>query len=191
MKEVQVGVGHIPLGPDNPHPVAKIAAVLANGGTIRYEVLEGSDMDDCWIGENILPETSKLYCDKKAVVTLSKALLWACFNAETQDIFSIQKIKRVHTAYEAIWMLESTLNPVCKVPLEVCGYESYIIIEELFDKEASIVEVPVHEDISSPTTPEVPDRTQSRHLSEMQAVLVRLMLIPKQNEELTTEMQTL
>ena len=113
-----MGVGHIPLGPDNPHPVAKIAAVLANGGTIRYEVLEGSDMDDCWIGENILPETSKLYCDKKAVVTLSKALLWACFNAETQDIFSIQKIKRVHTAlWRSLYMKTSALLQLLRFPI--------------------------------------------------------------------------
>ena len=124
-------------------------------------------------------------------MTLSKALLWACFDAEGQDIVPLQIIKRVQTAYEAIRKLDSTLNPVRKVPLVVCGHEGQLIIEELFDEEASTAETPAHDDNNSPATPEVLNRRRSRHLSEMQAVFAQLMLIRKQNEELTTEIQSL
>ena len=38
--------------------------------------------------------------------------------------------------YEAIQKLETTQNPVGKVPLVVCGHEGQLIIEELFNEKA-------------------------------------------------------
>ena len=96
------------VDPDIPYPNAKTAAALAIGGPVKYEVLKGSGVDDCWLIENVLPETYKLHPCKKAVVTLSKALLWACFDAEAQDLVPLQITKRVQTAYEAIRKLETT-----------------------------------------------------------------------------------
>ena len=122
-------------------------------------------------------------------MTLRKALLWAYFDAEAQYLVPLQIIKRVHSDYEAIQKLDITLNPVCKVPLVVCGHKGQLIIEELFDEEAPTAETPAYDDNNSPATPEVLNRRQSRHLSDMQAVFTQLMLIRKQNEELTTEIQ--
>ena len=73
----------------------------------------------------------------------------------------------------------------------VCGHEGQLIIKELFNEEAHTAETPAHDDNNSPATPEVLNRRRSRHLSEMQAVFAQLMLIRKQNEELTTEIQSL
>ena len=98
-------------------------------------------------------------------MTLGKARFWVYFDAEAQDIAPLQIIKRVHAAYEAIWQLKSSLNPVYKVSLLVCDYEGWLIIEELFDKEP-----PAHDDKNSPGTPEILNRRWSKHLSEMQAV---------------------
>lgn len=191
------------VDPDIPYPDAKTAAALAIGGPVKYELLKGSGVDDCWLVENVLPETFKLHPCKKAVVTLSKALLWACFDAEAQELVPLQIIKRVHTAYEAIRKLDTTQNPVRKVPLVVCGHEGQLIIEELFDEDATPdgvgvgggggggAEAPAHDDNNSPATPEALNRRRSRHSSEMQAVFAQLMLLRKQNEELTTEIQSL
>ncbi len=111
------------VDPDIPYPDAKTASALAIGRPVKYEVLKGSGVYDCWLVENVLPETFKLHPCMKAVVILSKALLWACFDAEAQDLVPLQIIKRVHTAYVAIRKLDTTQNPVCKVPLVICGHE--------------------------------------------------------------------
>ena len=127
-------------------------------------------------------------------MSLSKALLWVYFDAEAQDLVPLQIIKRGHNTYEAIQKLETSQNPVYKVPFVVCGHEGQLIIEELFVEEVGIdtgAEAPVHDGKNSPVTPEVLNRRRSRHLSEMQAVFAQLMLIRKKNEELTTELQLL
>ena len=65
----------------------------------------------------------------------------------------------------------------------MCGHEGQLIIEELFNEEASAgaeVEALVHDDNNYPATPEVLNRRQSRYLSEMQVVFARLMLLQKQ-----------
>ena len=113
-------------------------------------------------------------------MTLRKALLWAYFDAEAQYLVPLQIIKRVHSDYEAIQKLDITLNPVCKVPLVVCGHEGRLIIEELFDKDpggSSGADAPVHDHSNCPATPEMLNRRWCRYLSEMQAVFAQLMLI--------------
>ena len=175
--------------PDIPYPDVKTAAALAIGGTVKYELLKENGVDDCWLVEIVFLETLKLYQDKKIVMALSKDLLWACFDAESQDCVPLQIIKRIHTAYEDIQKIDSTLNSVCKVPLVVCGNKDQLLIEELFDKEAggTGAEVPAHDDSNSPANPEMPNRRRSRYSSEIQAVFAQLMPIQK-NEELTTEL---
>ena len=165
------------LDPDILYPDAKTAVVLSIGGHIRYKVLKSSGVNDCQLVENVLSETYKLHQDKKIVVTLSRALLWTCFDAEGQDIIPLQIMKRVQTAYETIQKLENTLNPVCKVPLVVCGHEGQLIIEEFFDDDAPMAETPAHYANNFPVTPEVLNRRRSRYLSEMQVVFTQLMLI--------------
>ena len=178
------------VDPNVPYPDAKTVVALSIGGPIKYDLLKESGVDDCWLIENVLPKTNKLHPYKKAVVALIKDLLWACFDTDAQDLVPLQILKRVNIVHEAIWMLDTTQNPVFKVPLAGCGHEGQLIIEELFDDEASTgagAKAPVHDDNNSPATPEVLNRRQKRHLSEMQTVFAQLMLLWQQNEELATE----
>ena len=126
-------------------------------------------------------------------MTLRKDSLWTFFDAETQDCVTPQIIKRFHTANEDIQKMDSTLNPVCKVPLVVCDHRDQLIMEELSNEEAdgTGTEAHAHDDSNSPTTPEILNRRRSRYSSEIQAVFTQLMLIQKQCEALTTELQLL
>lgn len=180
--------------PEIPYPDAKTAAALSIGGPVKYQVKTESNIDDCWIAEHVLPHTLKMHKDKKAVVTLGKAVLWACFDAEASDIVPLQILQRVRLAYERVQnQLSSTENPVRKVPLLICGHEGQLIIEELADDagEAPARAAPEHDDNSSAVTPEILNRRRSRHTSEIQAVFAQLMQIRRQNEQLSTEVQVL
>ena len=163
------------IDPDIPYPDAKTAAALCIGGPIKYVLKKESKLDDCWVVEHVVPHMFKMHKDKKAVGTLGKALLWACFDAEAQDLVPLHIIKRVVTAYQRVQnQLGETENPVRKVPLVVCGHDGQLIIEELFDDDA---ENPAHDENNSPATPEDLNRRRSRHSSEMQAVFAQLILI--------------
>ena len=93
------------VDPDIPYPDAKTASALAIGGPVKYEVLKGSGVDDCWLVENVLLETFKL-C-KKAVVTLSKALLW---DATPDDDGVAVERRPLH-------MMTTTLLPLLRVSI--------------------------------------------------------------------------
>ena len=125
---------------------------------MTYQVKTESNIDDCWIAEHVLPHTFKIHKDKKAVVTLGKAVLWVCFDAEASDIVPLQILQRVCLAYERVQnQLSSTKNPVRKVHLLICGHEGQLIIEELAEdaedaEEAPARAAPEHDDNSSATS---------------------------------------
>ena len=78
------------IDPDIPCPGAKTTAALCIEGPIKYalkkerkkEIKKERKLGDCWIVEHVVPHIVKIHKDKKAVGTLGKALLWACFDAE-------------------------------------------------------------------------------------------------------------
>ena len=72
----------------------------------------------------------------------------------------------------------------------ICGHDWQLIIEDLFEGDRDL-EDPAHDESNSPTTHEALDRRRSRHSSEIQVVFTQLILIKKQNNKLTTEVQTL
>jgi len=177
------------IDPDIPYPDTTTAGALSIGGPIKYIIKKESNVDDCWIAENVVPHIFKMHKDKKAVETLGKALLWACFDAEAQSMVPLLIIKRVVTVYHRVQnQLEQTENPVQKVPLVISGHDGQIVIEELYKEDA---ENPAHNEINPPATSEELNRRKSRHFSEMQAVFAQLMMIWRQNEQLTHEVQTL
>ena len=63
------------VDPDIPYPDAKIATALCIGVPIKYELQKGFGFGDCWLIEHVLPEVYKMHYDRKAVMTLRKALL--------------------------------------------------------------------------------------------------------------------
>ena len=63
-----------------PYPDAKVCAALCVGGALRYDLVVGSGLDDCWILKNIILNTSKYHFCKKAAGVFGKAILWGCFD---------------------------------------------------------------------------------------------------------------
>ncbi len=103
-------------------------------------------------------------------------------------------LKTVQTEYKGVRKLDDpTVNPVHKALLLTSDHEGQLIIEELFDKlEQSGVEAGTADDEnSSLATPEALNGRQSRHSSEIQTVFAHLMMIQKQNEEITNEIQAM
>ena len=182
------------MDPGIPFLDAKTAAALCIGAPVKYKLRNRCGLDYCWLLKNVLPEVYKKHNNRKDVVTLSKALLWDCFDSEAQVLVPLEILKRVHSAYEGVRKLDPTVNPVRKVPLLIAGHEGQLIIEELFDVEseqAGVEAGTAHDENSSPATPEAINRRRNRHSSEMQAVFAQLMMIRKQNEELTSEIQAM
>ncbi len=134
-----------------------------------------------------------MHDDKKTVVTLNETLLWARLHSEAQELVPLEILKRVKTVYEGAGELDPTVNPVCKVLLLISDCECQLIIEELFCEleQAEAVAGTARDENSSPVTHESINRRQSSHSSDMQAVIAQLMMIRKQNEELTSEIQSM
>ena len=65
-------------------------------------------------------------------------------------------------------MLDSTVNPVQKAPLVICGNGGQLIVDEFIDHEDGAT---AHGEGSLPRTPEDLHRRRSRQSSEMQVVL--------------------
>ena len=62
----------------------KTVAALCIGQPVKYVVKKDRKLDDCWIAEQVVLHTFKIYKDKMVMITLGNTLLWACFYAETQ-----------------------------------------------------------------------------------------------------------
>ena len=58
-----------------PYSDAKVCAALCIGGTIRYDLVLGSGLDDCWVLKNVVPNISKYHFCKKAARVFGKAIL--------------------------------------------------------------------------------------------------------------------
>lgn len=174
------------LDPEIPYPDAKTAAALCIGGAVKYAFVRGSGLDDSWFCDFVVPHLFQCMEGKKAVVILGNAILWACFDAEAQDIVPLQVMKRVMVEYERVRKVDNTVNPVRNTPLVICGHEGQLIVEELIldPEEETSTDAGV-----SAQTPEEKNRRRSRHTSEMQSVLAQLMVIRKQNKELNNEVQ--
>ena len=49
---------------------AKIAVSFCLGGTIKYELIQDSKLDDCWLVNNMVPNIYRIHEDKKVAVVL-------------------------------------------------------------------------------------------------------------------------
>ena len=55
-----------------PYPDAKVCAALCVGGAVRYDLVVGSGLDDCWVLKNAVPNISKYHFCKKALECLGR-----------------------------------------------------------------------------------------------------------------------
>ncbi len=86
------------VDPGIPFLDAKTAAALCIGAPVKYKLRNRCGLDYCWLLKNVLPEVYKKHNNRKDVVTLSKALLWDCFDSEAQVSVPLEILKRVHSA---------------------------------------------------------------------------------------------
>ena len=100
------------LDPEIPYPDAKAASAFSIGGAVKYAFVRGSGLDDSWVCDFVVPHLFECMEDKKAVVILGKAMLWACFDAEVQDIVPMHVMKIVMVEYERVRKLDCTVNLV-------------------------------------------------------------------------------
>ena len=114
-----------------PYPDAKVCAALCVGGAIRYDLVVGSGLDDCWVLKNVVPNISKYHFCKKAAGVFGKAILWACFDHVASKHVPEDMLIRVQSQYKCIRTLDPESNPVKKVGLIVYGHEGQLFIEDL------------------------------------------------------------
>ena len=115
-----------------PYPDAKVAAVLAIGGPVRYELREGCRLTDQWVLENVGEEIKKIFPDMVAIL-LGKALLWAIYDDSMSKILNENKVARVkeNVARLTSRVLNVGVNPVEKVALLISGDNDALVITEL------------------------------------------------------------
>ena len=118
-----------------PYPDAKVAAVLAMGGPVRYGLNNGSGITETWLLENVVPNICRsVHLQQQVALVLALPLLWAAFDDSMIDYMPGTLRNCICTAYN---MLEDRLqdgqHPVRKSPLVVTGYDDQVHIDELVD----------------------------------------------------------
>ena len=116
-----------------PFPDAKVCSVLCAGGPCKYRAADGSGLSDPWLLQSVVPamEASDKIADGVAL-TLSKPLLWAAFNSETENVMPVTLRNKIRDAYALIRpaSFSDNTNPIDKVPVIVTGYEAELHIDE-------------------------------------------------------------
>ena len=116
-----------------PYPDAHVASALCIGGPIKYDLRDGSGLDDGWIKVHVIPNIALRYDDAVCSV-LGRALLWSCFDAEASAY--VPRSIKDHVVNEYLNLpqqLPEGENPIKKVLLVINGAEDQVIITELGD----------------------------------------------------------
>ena len=173
-----------------PYPDAQVCSALCVGGAIRYDLVVGSGLDDCWVLANVVPKISQHHYCNKAAAVFGRAVLWACFDPLASKLVPQEILNRVQGEYERVRMLDPATNPVRKVGLVVCGHEGQLFIDDLvIDGELAGGGAVYDESTSGATSATTSDLNlkRKRHNSELQIILSQLAVLRKQNEVLSTE----
>ena len=173
-----------------PYPDAQVCSALCVGGAIRYDLVVGSGLDDCWVLENVVPKISRHHYCNKAAAVFGRAVLWACFDPLSSKLVPQEILSRVQGEYERSRILDPATNPVRKVGLVVCGHEGQLFIDDLV-VDGELVGGAVDDETrasgaTNATTSDL-NMKRKRHSSELQIILSQLAVLRKQNEVLNTE----
>lgn len=116
---------------DLPFQDAKVAALLCQGGAVKYKLVSGSQVNTGWLLMNVVPRIREVYGDDVARV-LGLPLLWACFEPGLSEYIPSTIRNRVLTAFSNVRdRLPEGANPVKKVPVVVSGSDGVVVIEEI------------------------------------------------------------
>ena len=106
-----------------PYPSGKVCADLCVDGTVRYDLMIWSGLDDSCVLKNVIPYISKYHFHKKATVVFGEAILWACFDPLASHHVPQGIMSRVPSQYEYIQTLDAPTKPAKKISLIICGHE--------------------------------------------------------------------
>ena len=127
-------VSDVYVSTTHPFPDAKMCSVLCAGGLCKYCAAEGSGLSDPWLLQSVVPamEASDKIADGVALI-LSRPLLWAAFNSETENVTPVTLRNKIRDAYALIWpaSFSDDANPIDKVPVIVTGYEAELHIDKV------------------------------------------------------------
>ena len=83
-----------------PYLDAKVAAVLAMGGPVRYGLKNGSGITETWLLENVVPNICRsVHLQRQVALVLALPLLWAAFNDSMIVYMPGTLHNRIRTAY--------------------------------------------------------------------------------------------
>ena len=117
---------------DLPYPDAKVASVLAIGGPVKYELMEGCGLTDEWVLNNTGAHIGRVFPEGIALV-LGKALLWGIYNDQISSIIDATLVQTVRNEVSRGTnnVLNVGVNPVKKVALLISGNNDALVITEL------------------------------------------------------------
>jgi hypothetical protein len=119
---------------------AKLAAILAIGGPVRYKLKEDSHVSDQFLYDVVAPKIKEHFSSDASngiARVLAPPLLWACHEASLSHMISPAVKARVQQGYNTIrGRNPADYNPVVKVPLHVSRVENQVFIEDAITMDA-------------------------------------------------------
>ena len=111
-----------------PWPDVKVASMLCIGGPCKYVVRTDCGVTDEFILRYVMPSANRRIT-KEVCIILGKALLFFIFEDETNHIPE-DISTRVKTAYAGV-TVDSSQNPVIRVPIVCTGHEGEVYIDTI------------------------------------------------------------
>ena len=162
------------IGTSLPYPDAKVAAILAIGGAIKYKTKRDSNISGDFILENVVPRTYTLK-NRNVSLILGTALLWAVFDHDMSKILNASYVQQVINAYDSIGgTLPPGENPVSKIPLQINGHGGSLYITEV---------------VNVDDTSDSINNNNSLSGGEIRALLSQICHLQRQNISLENELQ--
>jgi len=106
-----------------PYPDAKVAAVLAIGGPVRYRCKNGSNISDAFLRSHVVPNMiQSQHINEGVSMVLALPLLWSALDPGMENYMPGWLRGRIVAAYATVRQLPEGGNPVEKVPLIISGH---------------------------------------------------------------------
>ena len=104
---------------DDPYTDAKVAALLCNGGPVKYATKEGVVVTDNWLFVECIPNVRQRFPgDNRLCQVLGLATLWAAFDPEASAFLDPEHADRIRSNFSTVHgQVEG--NPVVKKKIKV------------------------------------------------------------------------
>lgn len=97
---------------------AFVAALMCDGGAVKYKVKDGLVITDEWLFSVVIPSIRRRFQhDDRLCRVVGLARLWSMFDADASDYLPLQDVARIKHSFGEYFGDEE--EPVIKVPIEV------------------------------------------------------------------------